>query len=316
VHLEEQRDFESDFSECEPDWRSERSWIFDGEAKEVRGKPFSKSAFSLSLAAHGALIATVLIWSMTRPTAAISFHAPTIMVHLVSAVPGDRPSRTSRGPFLPAEGSSKPHPAVVSHHREVTTGLAIDPVSSGAVGRLRERGQTGNGNRERTDRNRSKALDESNAAAPIPARLPAAESTGPGGRIAALNPPSHANGRSGDGQPVATNEASPGAFGDGAGIEGAHAVAGLMPAPEYPDDARLHGEEGTVMLLVTVAADGTVKRVTVSASSGYDDLDESALETVRDRWKFAPARAGGGAIESSVLVPIRFMLTDPSRVDD
>jgi protein TonB len=67
--------------------------------------------------------------------------------------------------------------------------------------------------------------------------------------------------------------------------------------------------EGTVVLRVVVAADGRPTSVSVLQSSGHEVLDTSALETVRTRWRFVPARRNGIAIEDSVQVPIRFRQT-------
>ena len=73
--------------------------------------------------------------------------------------------------------------------------------------------------------------------------------------------------------------------------------------------ARRMGIEGTVVLRVVVAPDGTPKSVVVLESSGHDVLDASALETVRRRWRFVPARRNGIPVEDSVQVPIRFHQT-------
>ena len=79
------------------------------------------------------------------------------------------------------------------------------------------------------------------------------------------------------------------------------------PAPPYPPQSRRIGEEGKVILRVFVTADGGAQQVEIKTSSGSDRLDESAQRTVR-RWKFIPARRGGSAVESWVLVPIVFKL--------
>ncbi len=96
--------------------------------------------------------------------------------------------------------------------------------------------------------------------------------------------------------------------GFGNGMQLAHADYGSNPAPQYPARSRRRAEQGTVILHVLVAADGLVERVEVAESSGFDDLDVSALETVRTRWRFVPARRDGHPVESWVLVPIRFAL--------
>ena len=95
----------------------------------------------------------------------------------------------------------------------------------------------------------------------------------------------------------------------GAGIPIAHADYSANPAPMYPVRSRQRAEEGTVTLHVLIAIDGSVKRIEIAESSGFDDLDRSALDTVRSRWRFVPAkRSDGRPVESWVLVPIRFAL--------
>jgi len=37
-------------------------------------------------------------------------------------------------------------------------------------------------------------------------------------------------------------------------------------------------------------------------------LDQAAIETVRDSWRFVPAENDGAKLESWVIVPIRFSL--------
>lgn len=79
------------------------------------------------------------------------------------------------------------------------------------------------------------------------------------------------------------------------------------PEPVYPVSARRRGEQGTVMLKVLVTREGTAASVSVDKSSGSAALDRAAVEAVR-KWRFAPARRGTDAVESSVLVPIVFRL--------
>lgn len=81
------------------------------------------------------------------------------------------------------------------------------------------------------------------------------------------------------------------------------------PKPPYPEIARRRGYEGQVRLEVEVLSDGTVGWVRVKSSSGYEVLDKSALETVKG-WKFIPARFGGVAVKSTVIIPITFKLKE------
>jgi periplasmic protein TonB len=104
-----------------------------------------------------------------------------------------------------------------------------------------------------------------------------------------------------------------GGAGDGIASDSvARAYYGQDPVPPYPSRSRRRGEQGTVMLHVLVGADGSVERVEIAASSGFDALDDAALATVRERWRFVPARRDGVPAESWVMVPIRFALTEAS----
>jgi protein TonB len=79
------------------------------------------------------------------------------------------------------------------------------------------------------------------------------------------------------------------------------------PAPGYPLQSRRRGEQGRVLLQVRVDAHGLPQQVEIHQGSGYERLDEAALEAVR-RWRFIPARRGDEAIAASVRVPIVFHL--------
>ena len=88
-------------------------------------------------------------------------------------------------------------------------------------------------------------------------------------------------------------------------------VAGMETnrAPSYPEIARRRGEQGRVMLRVTVSAEGTPLEVDVSATSGYPMLDSAALSAVR-QWRFVPATQAGAPVSAAAEVPIRFRLED------
>jgi protein TonB len=79
------------------------------------------------------------------------------------------------------------------------------------------------------------------------------------------------------------------------------------PAPRYPEDARERGEQGKVLVRALINADGTVAELAMKRSSGFANLDQSALETVK-KWRFVPARRGAAAVSAWVVVPISFSL--------
>lgn len=84
---------------------------------------------------------------------------------------------------------------------------------------------------------------------------------------------------------------------------------GSNPKPKYPGIATSRGWEGTVRLLVKVSAEGDSEEVTVQHSSGYEVLDEAAIEAV-EKWKFIPAKRGETPVASTVIVPINFILNN------
>lgn len=84
------------------------------------------------------------------------------------------------------------------------------------------------------------------------------------------------------------------------------------PAPRYPAKARQNGWEGLVILHVHVGPNGHPRRLEIEQGSGYDILDRSAVNAVKE-WVFRPAEIGGIAIDSSVRVPVRFKLEQRRR---
>lgn len=66
-------------------------------------------------------------------------------------------------------------------------------------------------------------------------------------------------------------------------------IPGKMPPPDYPVEAAARGDHGTVTVRILVDAEGAPSGVEMAKSSGSHDLDNAALQTVRN-WRFKPAR--------------------------
>jgi periplasmic protein TonB len=81
------------------------------------------------------------------------------------------------------------------------------------------------------------------------------------------------------------------------------------PPPVYSLEVRARKEEGVVMLRAEVDTQGKVTSVSLVQSSGFADLDESALDAVKN-WQFKPAQIAGIPVSSSAKIPIRFRLKD------
>lgn len=82
------------------------------------------------------------------------------------------------------------------------------------------------------------------------------------------------------------------------------------PKPPYPLTARREGFEGRGVFSVKVGRLGRVLAVDLLESTGRADCDKSALETIREHWRFKPAEAKGERIESSVKIAVSFSLRD------
>jgi protein TonB len=88
----------------------------------------------------------------------------------------------------------------------------------------------------------------------------------------------------------------------------ASGVTNTHTTPPYPAVARRLGEQGTVILAITVAADGSVSAAQVATSSGVPELDQAAVSWVKAHWRYKPAMQGGVAVPSSTQAAVKFDL--------
>jgi TonB family protein len=88
-----------------------------------------------------------------------------------------------------------------------------------------------------------------------------------------------------------------------------HAPAILMKTePEYTQEARDAGHQGSVLIDAVIGKDGSVKSTTVRRPLGMG-LDEKAVKAL-SRWKFAPARlrSDNTPVEVRVTIEVNFRL--------
>lgn len=78
--------------------------------------------------------------------------------------------------------------------------------------------------------------------------------------------------------------------------------------PPYPRLSRRLGESGRVVVRALISTDGRASQARIQKSSGFERLDQVALETVRDRWRYKPGTRGGVAEAMWFDVPINFVL--------
>lgn len=77
--------------------------------------------------------------------------------------------------------------------------------------------------------------------------------------------------------------------------------------PTYPDKLRKRKIEGKVQLKVLISKEGKAMQVEIYASSGYQDFDQAAVQSVF-QWKFKPTQFDNKERDSWVLIPIVFKL--------
>lgn len=83
------------------------------------------------------------------------------------------------------------------------------------------------------------------------------------------------------------------------------AVSRTANPPQYPKDALQKNIGGTVVLVVDIAANGSVTGLKVERTSGNAQLDAATLEAAQ-KWRFKPAMKNGKAIAGKVRVPVEF----------
>lgn len=79
------------------------------------------------------------------------------------------------------------------------------------------------------------------------------------------------------------------------------------PRPPYPLLSKRLGEQGTVVIRLRIDREGKPTEAEILTSSGFERLDQTALQAAR-RWRFVPGKRNGVPEAMSVTVPVRFDL--------
>jgi protein TonB len=77
--------------------------------------------------------------------------------------------------------------------------------------------------------------------------------------------------------------------------------------PRYPMESRRKKEQGTVLLRLLIGTDGRIAQISIAQSSGYERLDQAALQAIRN-WRWQPMIRDGQAIEVRGLYSMPFAL--------
>lgn len=78
--------------------------------------------------------------------------------------------------------------------------------------------------------------------------------------------------------------------------------------PPYPRDSVQRREEGTVLVKLTINADGRVNEVLVVQSSGSARLDKTTTSWIKSRWRYLPATLNGQPTVSTTTLKVVFVL--------
>ena len=79
------------------------------------------------------------------------------------------------------------------------------------------------------------------------------------------------------------------------------------PKPVYPPMSKRLNEQGKVLVRVLIGEDGKPQKAEIRQSSGFDRLDQSALNAIL-QWRFVPGKRGGVVEAMWHIVPINFVL--------
>jgi TonB family protein len=78
----------------------------------------------------------------------------------------------------------------------------------------------------------------------------------------------------------------------------------LFSGDDYPANAQMNGEQGTVQVRLSIDSAGSVSDCTVIRSSSFRSLDDATCTILKDRAKFRPAHdANGRAVPDTVVSP-------------
>ncbi len=77
--------------------------------------------------------------------------------------------------------------------------------------------------------------------------------------------------------------------------------------PRYPALSKRLGEQGRVVVRALIDPNGTASQATVKTSSGYERLDQTAVQTVL-KWRYVPGKRAGVPEAMWFNIPLDFVL--------
>lgn len=77
--------------------------------------------------------------------------------------------------------------------------------------------------------------------------------------------------------------------------------------PRYPVESRRKHEQGTVVVRLLIGTDGRVQQISIAQSSGFERLDQAAIQAIRG-WRWQPIIRDGQPVEVRGLYSMPFTL--------
>lgn len=75
--------------------------------------------------------------------------------------------------------------------------------------------------------------------------------------------------------------------------------------PKYPRVSRKRGERGKVLVRVFINRDGSSEKVEIEQSSGFNRLDQAAMDSAK-KCRFIPAKRNGKPVKTLATIPYTF----------
>ena len=88
-------------------------------------------------------------------------------------------------------------------------------------------------------------------------------------------------------------------------VQNAAYVDKKICTPKYPRVSRKRGERGRVLVRVFINRDGSSEKVEIEQSSGFDRLDQAAMDSAK-KCRFIPAKRNGKPVKTLATIPYTF----------
>jgi protein TonB len=245
---------------------------------------------SVSLGLHAAAVIAVLLLLHPRVPVVADVEKPTEVELVMEEHKGEPHPTTTPSPSQPVPPPSQKPP---EHQTDPSAAKATEPPAQDPETPVQEPTQARQASTAQAKADTTTQETRPSPATPVqeakrePAPAPPAAQPAPVISLQGTDSPSDAR-----------------AFGDRVIPARPDAVFHNRP-PEYPVEAAMNGQQGTVVVVIHVSPAGTAVGVDLVRSSGYVLLDSAARDAVL-RWRFLPAVKDGEPVASDMTMGFEF----------